>query len=218
MVTTRAVRATTKRSASAASPLLNGDEAFTPGSSSSSSREGTMGALQTPSTATSSSPSHPGEPRPMYGLASFADLDHALAGVADTPSCGSLPTGIAVPSASPPASVADLACDPLLAPNAARPGKAVSEVGPESPSRRVSSRSAGPAVMPRRTGICKFFNAQKVSPSRPCSSPKSPAHACSHRASALSSTMPRKSSATSKVHCRRHGAFRSTYRAREVDK
>ncbi|GAA5860520.1 hypothetical protein JCM3774_006195 [Rhodotorula dairenensis] len=130
------------------------------GSTSSSSQEGMAESARNTRVAASSRERRD-EDRSLCGLSSFADLDHALGGVAASTFRGSLPTGIAVPSTSPPAPIADSTPDVLLERDGARRGKAASDVALSSRSRRVSSSSAGPATTPRRTGVCKFFNAQK---------------------------------------------------------
>lgn len=102
--------------------------------------------------------------RPRDSLSSLADIGSALP--SDTPvgSRRTRPTGLAIAAASPPICVDEIPSGFLSAEEGASTEtveeRAADLDGCEVRSR--TTRSKGPSSAHRRSGVCKFFNAQKV--------------------------------------------------------
>lgn len=138
--------------------------------------------------------------RPRIGLSSLADIESALPSATPAGSRRTRPTGLAIAAASPPVCIDEIPSSFLSAEGGASP-ETVEERAADLDHREVRSRttrSKGPSSAPRRSGVCKFFNAQKV-----ClgvySRGRGDGSSLSRRVSGLSSTTLRKSSVMSKV-------------------
>lgn len=108
--------------------------------------------------------SNESDDRPRSGLSSLADIESALPDSKLAGTRRSRPTGIAIALASPPVGVADLSSEFYYDAK----GGSVEAAGERTAdpdhleSRSEKTKSEEPSSAPRRTGVCKFFNAQKV--------------------------------------------------------
>ncbi|TKA54959.1 hypothetical protein B0A53_02432 [Rhodotorula sp. CCFEE 5036] len=103
--------------------------------------------------------------RPQTGLSSLADIESALPNSKLAGARRSRPTGLAIAPASPPVAVGDFPAGFFYiekggSAEAVERRAAVPERC-ESRSEKTSSKLKGPSSAPRRSGVCKFFNAQK---------------------------------------------------------
>lgn len=101
--------------------------------------------------------------RPKRGLPSLADIGSALPNSKLAGTRCSRPTGLAIALASPPVGVPDLPSEfyhDAKGASAEAAGERTADLD-QLESRSEKTKSEEPSSAPRRTGVCKFFNAQK---------------------------------------------------------
>ena len=155
--------------------------------------------------------SNEADDRPRGALSSLADIERALPNSL-AGSRRNRPTGLTIAPASPPLGVDDLPTDSFYE---AKGGRYEAAEMQAVDIDKKKTRAEGPSSAPRRSGVCKFFNAQKVCLSV-YSRRRGDGSSLSRRVSGLSSTTPRKSSVMSKVRIRTLALHSRTTRAREL--
>ena len=105
--------------------------------------------------------SNEADDRPRSALSSLADIERALPNSL-AGSRRNRPTGLTIAPASPPLGVDDLPADFIYE---AKDGRKEAAETQAADIDEKKTRGEGPSSAPRRSGVCKFFNAQKVCPS-----------------------------------------------------